>query len=85
MSTVGVRELKSNTSAILNAVREEKARYTVTYRGEPIAVILPIEQAPSDEQTQDEIWEELLRLGEEIFADWSSDKTASQLITEMRR
>lgn len=85
MSEVGVRELKAKASEILLAVREQQARYTITYRGEPVAVLLPIEQAPEQKRDAADVWAELDRLSEEIFANRESDKTLSELITEMRR
>jgi len=44
MPRVGVRELKNRTSEILRAVREEGARYIVTYQGRPSAVLLPVDE-----------------------------------------
>ena len=43
--TVGIRELKQQATEILREVREERAEYIVTYRGEPVAMLLPV--APS--------------------------------------
>ena len=85
MVTVGVRELKSKASEILYAVREEQEQYTITYRGKPVAVLLPIEQLPMQPPSQDDVWAELDRLGEQIFDNWDADQTASQLLTEMRQ
>jgi prevent-host-death family protein len=47
MPSVGIRELKDEASAIIRAVREEKAEYVVTYRGRPVAVIRPVEEPPT--------------------------------------
>ena len=44
MPQVGIRELKNETSEIIRAVREEQAEYIVTYRGRPVAVILPLDE-----------------------------------------
>lgn len=43
MPTVGIRELKSQTSEIVRLVREERVEYVVTLRGEPVAMLLPVE------------------------------------------
>ena len=42
---VGIRELKNEASEIIRAVREERAEYVVTYRGQPVAVILPVDES----------------------------------------
>ncbi len=44
MPSVGIRELKSQTSEIVRQVREERAEYIVTLRGEPVAVLLPVDK-----------------------------------------
>lgn len=45
MTSIGVRELKQNTSAVLAAVRENAEEVEITYRGEVIARIVPVRQA----------------------------------------
>lgn len=42
MTEIGVRELKAKASEIIYAVREDGARYIVTYRGEPVGVLEPL-------------------------------------------
>lgn len=44
MPTIGVRELKSQASEIVRMIREEQAEYVVTLRGEPVAVLLPVDR-----------------------------------------
>lgn len=44
MPIVGIRELKSQASEIIRQVREERAAYVVTMRGEPVALLLPIDR-----------------------------------------
>jgi len=90
MPKVGIRKLKNETSEIIRTVREERVEYIVTYRGEPVAVIRPF---PDETESQDvagvrpdaAFWEELDRIRDEIEANWTSDKTAVELIEEQRR
>lgn len=44
MTSVGVRELKQNTSAVLAAVREKAEEVEITHRGQVIARIVPVRQ-----------------------------------------
>ena len=44
MPRIGIRELKEQPTAVVRKVREEGSEYVVTLRGEPVAVILPIER-----------------------------------------
>jgi prevent-host-death family protein len=44
MTSIGVRELKQNTSAVLTQVREKGEEIEITYRGRVIARIVPVRQ-----------------------------------------
>ena len=51
MPEIGIRQLKNETSEILRAVREDKAEYVITYRGQPVAVLRPVETPAEDADT----------------------------------
>jgi prevent-host-death family protein len=94
MARVGVRELKNKATEILRDVRENQAEYVVTYRGRPMAVLLPVgedwleaeaRRAVEAAEPGEEVWAELERLRHEIGQRWQSDKTAVELISEQRR
>jgi len=65
MPEVGVRELKAKTSEILRAIRERRARYVVTYRGRPVAALIPLDDAAAVEAPggEREAWGRLERRG----------------------
>jgi prevent-host-death family protein len=44
MPKIGIRELKEQATAVVRRVREEGTEYVITLRGEPVAVILPVER-----------------------------------------
>lgn len=90
MPDVGVRELKTQASEIVRQVRENRARYIITYRGEPVGLLLPLDEAgPSSmeagEQSAETPWETLTRLGEEIGREWRSPLSSTELLAGMRR
>ncbi|HHH82940.1 MAG TPA: type II toxin-antitoxin system Phd/YefM family antitoxin [Chloroflexi bacterium] len=87
MPEVGVRELKAKTSEILRAIRERRARYVVTYRGRPVAALIPLDDAAAVEAPggEREAWGRLEQLGEEIGRGWRSPQTSAELLSEMRR
>ena len=85
MTEIGVRELKTHASEILRSVRETRARYTVTYRGKPVGMLVPMPADGASGDDDDEVWEELLRLGKEIGRGWRSPLTSYELLSEMRR
>jgi prevent-host-death family protein len=90
MPDVGVRELKARASEIVRAVRERRARYVITYRGQPVGLLMPLDEAkigvqPPAEETGESAWEVLTRLGEEIGREWRSPQTSTEILSEMRR
>ncbi len=81
---IGIRELKSRASEVIRAVKEERARYIVTQRGKPAALIVPVDAVPS-KKSDDEVWERLMKIGEELGKGWQSEKSAVEILSEMRR
>ena len=68
MPDLGVRELKARASEIIRSVRDNRARYTITYRGRPVGVLMPLEQSRTEPVDGDlasaaSAWDELVRLG----------------------
>lgn len=86
--TIGIRDLKNNTSRIVQAVREEAAEYVVTIRGQPVAVLRPWTAEDVGlyrmASIEDEI-EQMKLLAQEIAAAWVSSKSSVELIEEQRR
>lgn len=82
---IGIRELKSRASEVVRAVKEERARYVITQRGKPAALIIPLDAVPPEKVSDDEVWERLMKIGEEISKGWQSEKSAVEILSEMRR
>jgi prevent-host-death family protein len=90
MPDIGVRELKTRASEIVREVRERRARYVITYRGHPVGLLMPLDEASlaswsAAEETATTAWDTLTRLGEEIGREWESPLTSAELLSEMRR
>ena len=81
---IGIRELKSRASEVVRAVKEKRARYVVTQRGKPAALIIPLD-ADVTKPSADEVWERLIKIGEELGKGWQSKKSAVEILSEMRR
>ena len=86
MGSVGVRELKEQTSRILRRVREGQETIDVTYRGKVIARLVPVEE-PADVDSAEiaAIWTDLDRLAKEISARWPEGLSAADAVSEQRR
>jgi len=89
MPEIGIRDLKARATAIVRAVRERRARYLITYRGQPVGVLLPLEEGgptePVEGATSGSVWDELTALGEAIGREWQSPRTSTELLSEARR
>jgi len=85
MDEIGIRELKTHASEIVRQVRERRAKYTITYRGHPVGMLVPMPPDGAPTRDDDEIWNDLLRLGEEIGRGWTSPLTSDEILSQMRR
>jgi prevent-host-death family protein len=84
MEEIGIRELKARASEIVRAVKERRARYLITQRGRPVALLVPLDALPP-QPSADEVWARLEELGKEIARNWQSEKSAVEILSEMRR
>jgi prevent-host-death family protein len=80
MVTVGVRELKQQTSELIRRVRERGEEILVTHHGKVVARILPA-SSPEDARLT---WENLDRLAMEIGTRWPQGVSAMQAVSEGR-
>ena len=81
MLTVGVRELKQRTSDLLRQVRQNGKEIQITYRGEVIALIVPVKRTPGD---PGDAWATLDALAAEIGAHWPDELTSVDALAETR-
>ena len=71
-------------------VRDQRARYLVTYRGRPVGVFVPIPETARPEsgaehEQSNTTWEELVDLGEQIRRGWKAKESGVEILSEMRR
>ncbi len=85
MITVGVRELKQETSKILRRVREEGEIIEITYHGEVIARLVPVAPPELTDEEIAAVWANLDQLTAEISAKWPEGVSAVDAIREVRR
>lgn len=86
--TIGVRELKSQASQILRAVRESSIEYVVTLHNEPVAILRPYTKEDDERLSGQDVADELAELdavAQEVAATWKSPKSGIELIKEQRR
>lgn len=81
---IGIRELKTRASEVVRAVKETRARYIITQHGKPAALIIPLD-AEIKKTDADEVWTRLEKLGKEIAKGWQNEKSAVEILSEMRR
>jgi prevent-host-death family protein len=84
MITVGIRQLRQEASELLRMVREEGREVQITYRGKPVALLIPIEHGSAEEEKSNG-WARLDRLAAEIGARWPTGVSAAEAVAEGRR
>jgi len=82
MVTVGVCELKQQTSQLIRRVRETGSEIQVTLYGKVVARIVPVAPAPAE---TGKVWDELDRLAQEIGKSWPKGVSAAEAVSEARR
>ncbi|MFI0608876.1 MAG: type II toxin-antitoxin system Phd/YefM family antitoxin [Anaerolineae bacterium] len=91
--TIGIRELKAHVSELLKCVREDGASYTITHRGQAVALLTPVRPSPvteDDDQAFSNVAETLAvfdALAEDIARHLAPDSAISavEMIREQRR
>ena len=84
----GIRELKNQTSRIVNEVREEMAEYVITSQGNPVAILRPFNEEDAESirrREAERTLAEMRSLAEEIGSAWKSPKSALKILDEDRR
>ncbi len=82
---IGIRELKSRASEVVRAVKEERARYVVTQRGVPVALIIPTDAVLPEKKSDDDGWDRLLAIRARLDKDKGNKKSSLEILSEMRR
>ena len=82
MVSVGIRELKQKASELIRKVREEGSKIQITYRGEVVALIIPVE--PQIPEKESDSWLTLDTLAAEIGARWPAGISAAEAVAEGR-
>jgi len=92
MTTIRVRDLRQRAREILRRIREDKAEYLITYRGKPVAVLLPVEadavdQASSDvgEHDSSHGWDAYAKVAAAVREQWPGSVSTEAVLDEIRR
>lgn len=85
MSDVGIRELKANTSEIVRRVRERGEIIDITYHGEVVARLVPVQPPSTPPDVMAALLADLDQLAAEIAAAWPEGVSAVDAVREARR
>ena len=89
MPEIGIRDLKMKASKVVQTVHKRKTRYTITRRGRPVAMLVPIDEAPPRQSgatmSADEVWNELTGLGKRLAQSWPEGTSSADILSNMRR
>jgi len=83
---IGIRELKARATEIVRRVRDERAEYVITNRGEPVALIVPLAESDSVDPAQvARLFADIDALSHEIAGHWPDGVSAVDAVREARR
>ena len=83
METLTVREFKRRAGELIRMVHENGSEIQITYRGEAVALLIPVTRANRRKEAQ--AWLEIDRLAAEIGARWPDGMTIEDAVAEGRR
>jgi len=84
MITIGIRQMKENTSKIVRMVRVKKETVLITYHGKVVAKMTPTEPHALGSESE-HAWKTLEELAVEIGRNWPEGVTSTQAMTDIRR
>lgn len=91
MTMIGVRELRQRMSELLRKVREEQTEYVITYQGQPVALLLPLDpEAVAQTLVQlgkrggTQGWEAYAQTAERVRSRWPATTDTQALLDEIR-
>jgi prevent-host-death family protein len=84
MEEIGIRELKAHASDVVRAVKEQRARYVITQRGVPVAMIIPMD-AMLPEKNNGEALEKMMEIRRKLSKSKQNKKSSVDILSEMRR
>jgi len=92
MTMIGVRELRQQTSELLRKLKEEKAEYIITYQGQPVALLLPLDTEAVEQaivqvgkQGAARGWNVYAQAAERVRANWPASADTQTLLDDIRR
>jgi prevent-host-death family protein len=92
MTMIGVRELRQQTAEVLRRIREEKTEYIITYQGQPVAVMLPVDAAAVEQAILDigkqgaaQGWDAYAQVADAVRQRWPQATATQSLLDEIRR
>lgn len=86
MPRIGLRHLKTHASEVLRDVRDNRARYVITSRNEPMGILIPYSPREATQpENREEAWARFLAAGEQVGQAWKSPLTSVEILREMRR
>ena len=83
MVSVGIRELKQQTSELIRLVREKGSEIQVTYHGQVVALLVPVKKSRAKDESK--AWTSLDNLAAEIGAHWPKGVSAAEAVAEGRQ
>lgn len=85
MRSIGIRELKARTSAVIREVRRGGDEIDITHHGRVVARLVPVTAPRPAGRRSTAVWTTLERVSREISRRWPKEVSAAQAVREARR
>ena len=82
MTTVGIRELKTNVSELLRQVREQGEIINITYYGEVVARLVPAQRDQISDEELTSLWQRMDYLAQQVAAKWDGTESAVTAVSQ---
>ena len=91
MTMIGVRELRQQTSELLRKLKDEGAEYIITYQGQPVALLLPLDATAVEQAILQvgkrgalQAWDAYAQIAARARAVWPASTGTQALLDEIR-
>jgi prevent-host-death family protein len=84
MRQLGIRELKNSISEVIREIRESGEPVEVTYHGQVVVRLVPVQPPRLAQSDIDEIIADMDRVAAELGSRWPNDVTVQDALDEVR-
>jgi len=82
--SITIHELESRIEEIIRDMETSRVNYVIEQDGKPAAILIPVDEE-TRKKCADEAWARLEETRRELAKGWQNEKSAVEILSEMRR